>query len=112
MASVFVFLAYGTTSLVARRLGAGDTRAALGAVSEQLDRIHGRAARARVDLDTPGALTVVGLPITGLIAYMLHAKTKAHAARTEAQQAAAAAEAQQHLTDADRDWMRRHNGQA
>ena len=58
------------------------------------------------------ALTVVGLPITGLIAYMLHAKTKAHAARTEAQQAAAAAEAQQHLTDADRDWMRRHNGQA
>ena len=31
MASVFVFLAYGTTSLVARRLGAGDTRAALGA---------------------------------------------------------------------------------
>ena len=28
-ASVFVFLAYGTTSLVARRLGAGDTRGAL-----------------------------------------------------------------------------------
>lgn len=31
MASIYVFLAYGTTSLVARRLGAGDTRAALGA---------------------------------------------------------------------------------
>lgn len=30
-ASVFVFLAYGTTALVARRLGAGDTRAALAA---------------------------------------------------------------------------------
>ncbi|GAB97224.1 putative MatE family transporter [Kineosphaera limosa NBRC 100340] len=31
MASIYIFLAYGTTSLVARRLGAGDLRGALGA---------------------------------------------------------------------------------
>lgn len=31
VAGIFVFLAYGTTSVVARQLGAGDTRAAVGA---------------------------------------------------------------------------------
>ena len=67
--------------------------------------------RAMVVLAVLCALTVVGLPITGLIAYMLHTKGKAHSVQIDAQRAAVAAEAQQHLTDEDRDWMRRHNGQ-
>ena len=67
--------------------------------------------RAMVVLAVLCALSVVGLPITALIAYMLHAKGKAHTTQIDAQRTAAAAEAQRYLTDEDRDWMRRQGGQ-
>ena len=65
--------------------------------------------RAMVVLAVLCALTVVGLPITGLIAWMLHTKGKAHTAATDAQREAATAEAERYLTDGDREWLRRQD---
>lgn len=66
--------------------------------------------RAMVVLAVLCALTVVGLPITALIAYMLHAKGKAHAGRVQENTDKANAEAARHLTAEDRQWLAAHDG--
>lgn len=66
--------------------------------------------RAMVVLAVLCALTVVGLPITALIAYMLHTKNKAHAGRVQEDTDKANAEAARHLTTEDRQWLAAHDG--
>ena len=58
--NIFVFLAYGTTSVVARRLGAGDTRAALSA------GIDGIWLAAFLGVVTTAVTAVLAGPVVGL----------------------------------------------